>query len=208
MSVFFATGESEQMIRLTRNRLLKNRFALATVITTLIILVVSILLAGVLTYFAVNVVSTRVQQESLALSNVHIWVPASGPVEAAIMVTNDGGRDVVINQIQVLGQPCTSVFYLMAVTTGQTPDNLNQGLAYATPNTGPTLAAVTVGTFTNPLAASPGDLVLPSGDTMVVYILSPGSVSLNDIGLTVGLTVFTAQAMYYKETNVQAYTAP
>ena len=58
------------MIRLTRKRLLKNRYALATVITTLIILVVSILLAGVLTYFAINVVSTRVQQESVSISDV------------------------------------------------------------------------------------------------------------------------------------------
>ena len=197
------------MLRLTIKQLLKNRYALATVITTLIILVVAILLAGVLTYFAINVVSTRVQQESLSVSNVHIWVPSSaatGPIEAAMMITNTGGRDVVISQIQVLGQPCASVFFLEAVTTGQTPDNLNQGLAYTDTLTGPTLATKTVGTFANPLAASPGDLVLPSGDTMVVYILSPGSVSLNDIGLTVGLTVFTAQAMYYKETNVQAYT--
>ena len=44
---------------------MKNRLALSTVITTLIILVVSVLLAGVVTYFAINVVSTRVQQESL-----------------------------------------------------------------------------------------------------------------------------------------------
>ncbi len=193
------------MIHLTIRRLLKNRYALATVITTLIILVVAILLAGVVTYFAINVVSTRVQQESVSVSNVHIWVPsttATGPVEAAMMITNTGGRDVVISQIQVLGQPCTSVFFLMAVTA----DNLNQGLAYTDTLTGPTLATATVGTFNNPLAASPGSLVLPSGDTTVVYILSPGSVGLNDIGLTVGLTVFTAQAMYYKETNVQAYT--
>ena len=41
---------------------------------------------------------------------------------------------------------------------------------------------------------------------MVVYIIQPDSVSINDIGLTVGFTVFTAQAMYYKETNVQATT--
>ena len=80
LSVLFATGENKQMIRLTRNRLLKNRYALATVITTLIILVVSILLAGVLTYFAINVVSTRVQQESLSIANAHIWVPASATV--------------------------------------------------------------------------------------------------------------------------------
>jgi hypothetical protein len=69
---------------------------------------------------------------------------------------------------------------------------------------------VTVGTFANPLAAAAASnkLVLPSGDTMVVYVLSPGSVGVNDIGLTIGFTVFTAQAMYYKETNVQAYAGP
>jgi hypothetical protein len=195
------------MIRLTRNRLLKNRYALATVITTLIILVVSILLAGVLTYFAINVVSTRVQQESLLISETHIWVPATtalGSVEGAMMITNTGGRDVVINQIQVRGQPCTSVFYLDVVAA----DDLNQVLAYTAANAGPTLDTVTVGTFNNALATAPNDLVLPSGHTMVVYILSPGSVSVSDIGLTVGFTVFTAQAMYYKETNVQAYTGP
>ena len=80
-------------------RLLKNRLALSTVVTTLIILVVSILLASVVTYFAINVVSTRVQEESLHVSNQHIWVDADGAAaEAAIMVTNNGGRDVVINQ--------------------------------------------------------------------------------------------------------------
>ena len=84
-------------------------------------------------------------------------------------------------------------------------DDLNQGLAYTAANAGPTLNTVTVGTFTNALATAPTNLVLPSGHTMVVYILSPGSVTINDIGLTIGFTVFTAQAMYYKETNVQAY---
>jgi len=49
-------------------KILRNRLALSTVITTLIILVVSVLLAGVVTYFAINVVSTRVQQENLKVS--------------------------------------------------------------------------------------------------------------------------------------------
>jgi hypothetical protein len=215
LSVLFATGENKQMIRLTRNRLLKNRYALATVITTLIILVVSILLAGVLTYFAINVVSTRVQQESLSIEQANIWVPSSatvGPfVEGALIIENTGGRDVVINQIQVRGQPCTTVFYLDAVKADSTSGALAQNLAWVAPTTGgtPTLAAQSVGTpvaFTNTLTAAPANLVLPSGDTIVVYIASPGSVSINDIGLTIGFTVFTAQAMYYKETNVQAYT--
>jgi hypothetical protein len=189
-------------------RLLKNRYALATVITTLIILVVAILLAGVLTYFAINVVSTRVQQESLSVTNAHIWVDSTGQAEGAIMVSNLGGRDVVINQIEVRGIPCpwTNVFYLYAVNTGTTPDaGLTLPLPYmAYPVTAEAVKLGTTQIFANNLGAAGGQLVLPSGDVMILYINSPNSVSINDIGTTIGFTVFTAQALYYQETNVQA----
>ena len=57
----------------TMKNIMKNRLALSTVVTTLIILVVSVLLAGVVTYFAINVTSTRVQEESLnAFSRTHL----------------------------------------------------------------------------------------------------------------------------------------
>ncbi len=59
--------------------IMKNRLALSTVVTTLIILVVSVLLAGVVTYFAINVTSTRVQEEALSVSHEHIWVAAMEP---------------------------------------------------------------------------------------------------------------------------------
>ena len=85
------------------HKIMKNRLALSTVITTLIILVVSVLLAGVVTYFAINVVSTRVQQESLSLTFPHAWVDASGNAQAAVLIKNTGGRDVVISAIQVRG---------------------------------------------------------------------------------------------------------
>ena len=49
------------------------------------------------------------------------------------------------------------------------------------------------------------DLVLKSGYTMLIYIINPDSITVNDIGLTVSLTLYTAQAMYYQECNVQAY---
>ena len=48
------------------------------------------------------------------------------------------------------------------------------------------------------------DLTLMSGYTMVIYLKNPDSVALNDVGLTVGTTVFTANAQYYKEANVEA----
>ena len=86
--------------------ILKNRWALSTVVTTLIILVVSVLLAGVVTYFAINVTSTRVQEESLALTKLHVWCPqaTSSNSQAAFLIINTGGRDVVINKITIRGQ--------------------------------------------------------------------------------------------------------
>jgi len=103
-------------------KILKNRLALSTVITTLIILVVSVLLAGVVTYFAINVVSTRVQQESVEINYAHIWCDASGNAVGGLMITNTGGRDVVINQIQVRGQPTFGgLFYAAADATPGRP---------------------------------------------------------------------------------------
>jgi hypothetical protein len=175
--------------------------ALSTVVTTLIILVVSVLLAGVVSYFAINVTSTRVQEESLQLSSQHIWVNNAGEVQGAMMITNTGGRDVVINKVAVRGQASAwaDVFYLMAAKTdaGLTTDLLHIPTANLT-DTG------VVSGFASPLADTTGNLVLPSGSTIVIYIDSPDSVTINDIGLTVGFTVFTSQAMYYKETNVNA----
>lgn len=69
ISEFPFTGCPEIKMR----NILKNRTALSTVVTTLIILVVSVLLAGVVTYFAINVTSTRVQEESLQLTKQHVW---------------------------------------------------------------------------------------------------------------------------------------
>jgi hypothetical protein len=169
--------------------IMKNRLALSTVVTTLIILVVSVLLAGVVTYFAINVTSTRVQEEALTLSYQHMWVSGTGDAVGAIMITNTGGRDVVISKIAVRGQECATLF----ADPKQSP---TADIVYAAvADIGATYKSVT------------GSIVLPSGSTVGVYIDSPDSVGLNDIGLTVAFTVFTSQAMYYKETNVQAAPA-
>ena len=162
--------------------ILKNRLALSTVVTTLIIIVVSVLLAGVVTYFAINVTSTRVQEESLTLSYAHIWCTGAGDAVGAIEITNTGGRDVVINEIAVRGQAAT----LLA-----DPDQLAADIAY---DDAPA----------DPYVAVDGSITLAAGSTVGVMMVSPDSITVNDIGLTVAFTVFTSQAMYYKETNVQA----
>ena len=173
------------------HKLMKNRLALSTVITTLIILVVAVLLAGVVTYFAINVVSTRVQQESVTINYAHIWCDSAGKAVGALMITNTGGRDVVISQIEVRGQPAfpADLSYITAATPGT--DVAAVGAA-----------ALLAGTTT--YKATTGPIVLSSGSSISVYIVAPGSVSTADIGTTIAFTVFTAQAAYYQETNVQA----
>ena len=184
--------------------ILKNRLALSTVITTLIILVVAVLLAGVVTYFAINVVSTRVQQESLSVSCLSVWVDSAGKSQAALLITNTGGRDVVISQIEIRGIAATIGH------TGQVSFELN--VAGTVPNALSPLATIAAtnvfgtGDTTTSLAlpaAGTTELVLTSGSTMAVYIADPTGVGVNDIGTTIGLTVFTSQAMYYQEANVQ-----
>ena len=182
--------------------ILKNRLALSTVVTTLIILVVSVLLAGVVTYFAINVTSTRVQEENLSLSKQHVWVATDGTAVAAIMVTNTGGRDVVLSKIACRGQEAAAadIFYVVAGTGDVLTTDLNwtgaaaiAGTDYAGGIDSATLGAL--GTDT---------LVLTSGATMAIYINDPDSINVNDIGLTVAITVFTSQAIHYKESNVEA----
>jgi len=185
--------------------ILKNRLALSTVVTTLIILVVSVLLAGVVTYFAINVTSTRVQEESLALTKQHVWYNSTGTAatQAAILIINTGGRDVVLDKISIRGQQVDWANVLYGTTGSSISSDLEANTTAVagdyTIGSGDSSVSVT-------LAAADDDLTLQSGDSMVLFISSPDSITINDIGLTVAMTVFTSQAMYYKETNVQATT--
>ena len=184
-------------------KIFRNKKGLSTVVTTLIILVVSVLLATVVTYYAINITSTRVEEESLSIRKVHVWVDSSDDAQAAFLIINTGGRDVVIDKITVRGQEITwsSVVYNISSSapsgdlTYQTESNLEGGQSIST------------GGGNYLLSNATDDLVLPSGQSMIVYIKDPGSISLQDIGTTVGIVVFTAQAQYYKECNVEAHTS-
>ncbi len=191
-------------------RTLKNRLALSTVVTTLIILVISVLLAGVVSYFAINVTSTRVQEESVHITKHHVWHDGDDRALASLMIINTGGRDLVIDKISVRGQECD---WNASGTTGKyvnyvrTTDTISDDMSYVESfNTNNTVTNVTIDDATYSFMVAEDDLVLQSGYTMLIYITNPDSISINDIGLTVSIEIFTAQAMYYRESNVQAIT--
>jgi len=72
---------------------LKNKAALSTVVATPIVLVVSALLATVVTFYAINVATARVQEEALFLTKHHVWYNTSGSwAQAAMVIVNTGEK--------------------------------------------------------------------------------------------------------------------
>ena len=166
--------------------LLKGKKGLSTVVTTLIILVVSVLLATVVTYYAINMTTTRVQEENLRISKGHIWANSS-VAQAAFVIVNIGGRDTLIDKFQVRGQEIA----------------WGASVHYNRTNTAPTADLTFLSNFTAYTVAD-ADLSLKSGECLVVYIEDPGTVSVEDIGVTCSMTVFTASAQYKVEVNVES----
>lgn len=188
-------------------RLLRNVKGLSVVVTTLIILVVSVLLATIVTFYAINVVTTRVQEESLHLGKQHVWYNTTGAwAEAALVILNTGGRDVVIDKISVRGQECqwSNVYYWRTNSITVTAD-LNVTKVKPSEMTETMWREIFgyLGSGETFQIAS-NDLTLKSGWTIVIYIENPDSISSKDVGQTVGITVFTANAQYYVEANVEA----
>ena len=181
--------------------ILKNHIALSAVVSTLIILVISVLLATVVTYYAVNVVSTRVQQEDLSITMQHVWFDSpSQTSEAAFLVVNTGGKDVVIPKIQVRGQSVhfNDIFYV----SGPFPVPKDLYYLSTVADSAPTYISAGEGTYRD-LSPTTNDLFLKSGAMMAVYINNPDSIIVNDVGTTVSINVFTSDSTFYKETNVQ-----
>ena len=83
----------------------RDKRGLSQVVTTLILLVVSVLLAGIVTYYATNITMTRTQQEEVRIAKQHVWVTSDGAA-AAFMVQNLGGLDILIDKITVRGVEC------------------------------------------------------------------------------------------------------
>jgi hypothetical protein len=184
------------------SRILKSKKALSTVVTTLIILVVSVLLATVVTFYAINITTNRTQQESLYMSNLHVWYNTTSPgwAEAAFVLVNTGGRDAVLQSITARSQPSdwSNVYYWTTKTA-----TINSLAVTPTQPTSTSINPSINGTATT-LKQATGVITLKSGWTLVVYINHPDSVGQNDVGTPVQVTVYTANAQWTQEINVQA----
>ena len=187
------------MVKTKMKGFLKSKKGLSTVVTTLIILVVSVLLATVVTYYAINITSTRLESEDLNITKVHIWTNSS-LAQAAFVLTNVGGRDILLDKITVRDQSSvwSTVYYWEANVT------VSSDLTFTNANiSGPATASITVQGSARTFDQASDDIAVSSGTTLVIYIDSPDSITVSDIGVTTRVTIHSANAMYSKETNVE-----
>ena len=182
------------------NKLQRKERGLSVVVSTLIILVVAILLAAVVTYYATNVTLTRTTVEEARFSKERIWVNSTGPV-VAFKLQNLGGRDILIDGIKVRGVEATwSDVYYYRVPTGTTiMEELNR-----TSHDHLTGSSVLIDGRNYTQADS--DVPLKSGGVIIFYIKGPSIIQLNDVGTTVNLLIYTNNAQYITEVNVESAT--
>ena len=149
-----------------------------------------------------GVLNEPVQEENLFMTKQHIWFNTTGSwTEAAFVIVNTGGGDVVLDKVTVRGQESSwSNVYCWKTNNVTVSDDL---LVTPVPLTGAAFN-ITVQGSARSFSLATENITLKSGYMMVVYISNPGSIGLNDMGLPVGITVFTENAQYYKETVVQA----
>ena len=176
----------------------RSRKALAQVVTTLILLVVSILISGVAVYYSINILSARIQTEEVRLAKEHIWVNSTGAV-GAFKVQNLGGRDILIDKIETRGveEAWTDVYYYRVPSGTSITGDLN-----VTRYDNLSGASVDIDGKTYTRAES--DVPLISGGELLVYIKGPDNVQVDDIGTTVSFSLFTGLSQYITECNVES----
>jgi hypothetical protein len=186
------------------SKLSNNKKALSTVVASLVLLVVSVLLAGVASNFALNVAGSRVQQEKLYLSTVCVWYENSNTSLSGLIVTNTGETDVVLSKVTIKGQESpwngTKTYVLYTKTEGILSTNLQYVSTFNQTGENKLTLEGTVYNFT----VVSENLILQSGWTMVFFIVNPQNLIVYDVGTPIRVTVSTGQALYATETIMKA----
>lgn len=166
----------------------------------MILLVIAILLSMIVTYYSTNTVNVRSQREELRFRYAHVWVNITGAV-AAFKLTVLGGRDILVDEINVRGveQSWLNVYYYRVpsgtVITGDV--NVTSSAKF-------TGASVTIDG--NLYSRATEELPLSSGSELLVYIKDPDNVKVGQEGKKVSISILTNRAKYTTELNIDTAT--
>ena len=179
-----------------KTSMLNKRRALSQVVTMLMILVVSVLMAGgTMTYYTMAVTSSTMKTEKLVVNEAHVWVDASG-AQAGVRVENIGGRDALITAVEIrfVEEPWSSVYCAEGDGGPLTPcQGLNITGSFSHEVGGATL------NFTQ----AEGSLLLPIGGSLVLYVDQPDSIDISDLGYMVEVSICTSTLRYIEVVDVE-----
>ncbi len=190
------------MYRIAREMVyrIRRKKGLSEVVSTLILLVVAVLLAAAATYYATNITMTRTKIELVQISKEHVWVNSSGAV-AAFKVQNLGGRDILIDMLAVRGvaEEWDDIWVHRVPSNTVVTGDMNVTLPA-------TLDSATETIDNRNYTQQAIDIPLQSGCELLVYVLNPDNIQVDDIGTAVTVTIYTTNAQYITEVNVESLT--
>jgi hypothetical protein len=178
----------------------KNSRGLSVVVSTLILLVVSVLLATLDSYYATNVMRARSNMEEVHYSDERIWANDTGAV-AAFKLHNTGGRDILINRLTVRGVESewgNVYFYRVPI------DSSVLGEMNVTSYDNLVGNNVTIDGRLYEIAYTP--LTLVSSGVIMFYVKGPRNVQTEDVGKIVSISLCTNNANYITEASVESAT--
>jgi len=180
---------------------IRKEKGLSEVVSTLILLVVAVLLAAVATYYATNITLTRTEIEEIRFSKEHVWVNSTGAV-AAFKIQNLGGKDILIDKLTTRGveSAWSNVWFYRVPSGSSITGDMNVTSSALLDTTSETIDG-------NSYTQASADIPLVSSGVLLVYIKSPGNIQVDDIGTTVSMSVFSNNAQYITECNVESATS-
>jgi hypothetical protein len=195
----------------------KNRRAISTVLTTIIILVASVVLGSGVVVYGTSLFQSGTQQEGVSVQGVALWVngtDANGIAWGAAAVRNSGDKILSVDKVEVRGTTIPfSSWYVDTDSTRVSVDNFQAQFISTGTDTNGDMADSSVvtttcspvvdlmidldGTGTNPtlcMSVRNSPVALNPGDRMVIYFQVPdGTLTSLDAGSASSLNIFAGK---------------
>ena len=195
----------------------KNRRAISTVLTTIIILVASVVLGSGVVVYGTSLFQSGTQQEGVSVQGVALWVngtDANGIAWGAAAVRNSGDKILSVDKVEVRGTTIPfSSWYVDTDSTRVSVDNFQAQFVSTGTDTNGDMADSSVvtttcspvvdlmidldGAGTNPtlcMSVRNSPVALNPGDRMVIYFQVPdGTLTSLDAGSASSLNIFAGK---------------
>ena len=196
------------MIPIKKFRFMKNRRGLSLIVTTLIMLTFSVLLALTAINYTNGVTRSRMKstgQENIRYHKTHAWVqPLANGTDRSVVafkIHNLGGKSISVQILDIRGSEMNwqDVYYHVINETAE-PDLMWIDLPYKqwVDLTG---ATVNIGGYN--YNQSTGSFFVHAGNAVIAYIRCPEIIFQDNIGMPILLSVGTVNANFVTETVVE-----